>query len=165
MVSKHRSKQADLRLCIAAHLNGHPERYLDRGLSTPKQACRDPKIFSRGTPTSRALVPQIADFDGESLRRCLPRIVLAIAGALSAGGHVYVHCTAGLGRAPAACIAWRYWFDGMQLDEVSGSSCSSLSPSSWAYTLQRFSTACEAQQGKCCLLCQIKCDCARSFEK
>ena len=117
-----------------AHLSGHPGRFLDRGLSTPKQACKNSKISSRGTPTSKALVPQIADFDGESLRRCLPRIVLAIAGALSAGGRVYVHCTAGLGRAPAACIAWRYWFDGMQLDEVSCSSCNSLSPSSWAYT-------------------------------
>ncbi|CAL8464176.1 g3711 [Coccomyxa elongata] len=60
----------------------------------------------------------IVDFDGESLRRNLPRIVLAIAGALLAGGRVYVHCTAGLGRAPAACIAWRYWFNDMQLDEA-----------------------------------------------
>ena len=31
---------------------------------------------------------------------------------------VYVHCTAGLGRAPAACIAWMYWFGDRQLDEV-----------------------------------------------
>lgn len=23
---------------------------------------------------------------------------------------VYVHCTAGLGRAPAVCIAWLYWY-------------------------------------------------------
>ncbi len=61
---------------------------------------------------------QIVDFNGESLRRSLPRIVLTLAGALSAGGCVYIHCTAGLGRAPAACIAWRYWFDGKQLDEV-----------------------------------------------
>jgi protein-tyrosine phosphatase len=48
----------------------------------------------------------------------LPRIVKTLQGALSAGGRVYVHCTAGLGRAPAACIAWRYWFNGKQLDEV-----------------------------------------------
>ena len=26
-----------------------------------------------------------------------------------AGKRVYVHCTAGLGRAPAACIAYLYW--------------------------------------------------------
>jgi len=31
---------------------------------------------------------------------------------------VYIHCTAGLGRAPAACIAWMYWFGNRQLDEV-----------------------------------------------
>jgi hypothetical protein len=64
--------------------------------------------------------PQIVDFDGQSLRRCLPRIVKTLQGALSAGGRVYVHCTAGLGRAPAVCIAWRYWYGGLQLDEVRG---------------------------------------------
>ena len=63
---------------------------------------------------------QIVDFDGQSLRRSLPRIVKTLQGALSAGGRVYVHCTAGLGRAPAVCIAWRYWFGGLQLDEVRG---------------------------------------------
>ena len=29
---------------------------------------------------------------------------------------VYVHCTAGLGRAPAVCIAYLYWWCGMDLD-------------------------------------------------
>lgn len=32
---------------------------------------------------------------------------------------VYVHCTAGLGRAPAVCIAYMFWFKDMGLDEVS----------------------------------------------
>jgi hypothetical protein len=31
---------------------------------------------------------------------------------------VYVHCTAGLGRAPAACIAYLYWFQGHTLDSA-----------------------------------------------
>ena len=31
-------------------------------------------------------------------------------------GRVYVHCTAGLGRAPAVCIAYMYWFLGLELD-------------------------------------------------
>ena len=45
----------------------------------------------------------------------------AAGGAVRRGGRVYVHCTAGLGRAPAVCIAWRYWFGGdLQLDEVRG---------------------------------------------
>lgn len=67
------------------------------------------------------------DFDGDSLRGILPRAaallqreLLAAAavpvpssssdGAAAGGGRVYVHCTAGLGRAPAVAIAWRYWF-------------------------------------------------------
>lgn len=29
--------------------------------------------------------------------------------ALGTGKRVYVHCTAGLGRAPAACIAYLFW--------------------------------------------------------
>ena len=29
---------------------------------------------------------------------------------------VYVHCTAGLGRAPAVCIAYMYWFGRRDLD-------------------------------------------------
>jgi protein-tyrosine phosphatase len=28
---------------------------------------------------------------------------------------VYVHCTAGLGRAPGTIIAYLYWFQGLQL--------------------------------------------------
>ena len=32
---------------------------------------------------------------------------------------VYVHCTAGLGRAPAVIIAYLFWFKDMGLDEVS----------------------------------------------
>lgn len=31
---------------------------------------------------------------------------------------VYVHCTAGLGRAPAVCIAYMYWFNDMGLDQA-----------------------------------------------
>ncbi|KAK9830917.1 hypothetical protein WJX81_004774 [Elliptochloris bilobata] len=49
------------------------------------------------------------DFDPHSLRRTLPVAVSRIADAAKAGKRVYVHCTAGLGRAPAACIAYLYW--------------------------------------------------------
>ena len=31
---------------------------------------------------------------------------------------MYVHCTAGLGRAPAVCIAYLFWWCGMDLDEA-----------------------------------------------
>lgn len=56
------------------------------------------------------------DFDKDSLRASLPRTVGHIARALQAGCCTYVHCTAGLGRAPASCIAYMYWFlDGFDL--------------------------------------------------
>ena len=42
----------------------------------------------------------------------------AITGVPSREGLVYVHCTAGLGRAPAVCIAYMYWFLDMSLDEA-----------------------------------------------
>lgn len=61
---------------------------------------------------------QAQDFDPHSLRNILPRAVKAIHEELSQGRKVYVHCTAGLGRAPAACIAYMYWFQDFQLEEV-----------------------------------------------
>lgn len=58
--------------------------------------------------------PSIVDFNADSLRHQLPKAVREVAAALAAaeagGGRVYVHCTAGLGRAPAVCIAYLYWF-------------------------------------------------------
>lgn len=58
------------------------------------------------------------DFDPHSLRLVLPAAVSHIHSALRSGGKAYVHCTAGLGRAPAACIAYLYWFSGMDLPEA-----------------------------------------------
>ncbi|EFJ51679.1 hypothetical protein VOLCADRAFT_56904 [Volvox carteri f. nagariensis] len=59
------------------------------------------------------------DFDPHSLRRTIPGAVHSLAQALNSGGsRVYVHCTAGLGRAPAVCIAYLYWFTQLQLDEA-----------------------------------------------
>ena len=58
------------------------------------------------------------DFDPHSLRKALPAAVRLIDEGLSARSpsRVYVHCTAGLGRAPAACIAWLKWFGGLDLE-------------------------------------------------
>eukprot|EP00798_Chlamydomonas_sp_ICE-L_P005012 gene5012-34797_t len=50
------------------------------------------------------------DFDPHSLRKTLPAATQAVHEHLKEGGRVYVHCTAGLGRAPAVCIAYNYWF-------------------------------------------------------
>lgn len=62
---------------------------------------------------------QARDFDPHSLRSTLPGAVRALHRELEAGRRVYVHCTAGLGRAPAVCIAYLYWFQHFQLQNVS----------------------------------------------
>ncbi|PKU62220.1 phosphoglucan phosphatase LSF2, chloroplastic [Dendrobium catenatum] len=57
------------------------------------------------------------DFDPNSLRSQLPKAVSSLEWAISDGkGRVYVHCTAGLGRAPAVAIAYMFWFCDMNLD-------------------------------------------------
>ncbi|BAT15575.1 phosphoglucan phosphatase LSF2, chloroplastic [Oryza sativa Japonica Group] len=56
------------------------------------------------------------DFDPDSLRTQLPKAVASLEWAISEGkGRVYVHCTAGLGRAPAVAIAYMFWFENMNL--------------------------------------------------
>ncbi|CAI5466245.1 unnamed protein product [Closterium sp. Yama58-4] len=56
------------------------------------------------------------DFDPNSLRHELPRMVAVIAKAVAEGKTVYVHCTAGLGRSPAAVIAYLFWFAEPRVD-------------------------------------------------
>ncbi|KAK9283184.1 hypothetical protein L1049_011420 [Liquidambar formosana] len=57
------------------------------------------------------------DFDPDSLRKGLPKAVSSLEWAISEGkGKVYVHCTAGLGRAPAVAIAYMFWFCGIDLN-------------------------------------------------
>ncbi|KAF3433296.1 hypothetical protein FNV43_RR24398 [Rhamnella rubrinervis] len=57
------------------------------------------------------------DFDPDSLRSGLPKAVSSLEWAISEGkGKVYVHCTAGLGRAPAVAIAYMFWFLRMNLN-------------------------------------------------
>lgn len=57
------------------------------------------------------------DFDPDSLRSMLPKAVSSLEWAISEGkGRVYVHCTAGLGRAPAVAIAYIFWFSDMDLN-------------------------------------------------
>lgn len=60
---------------------------------------------------------QARDFDPESLRNGLPKAVSSLEWAISEGkGKVYVHCTAGLGRAPAVAVAYMFWFCDMDLN-------------------------------------------------
>ena len=61
------------------------------------------------------------DFDADSLRTILPNAVRELERLRQLGGDdgkTYVHCTAGLGRAPAVIIAWLYWCTSMDLDEA-----------------------------------------------
>lgn len=66
----------------------------------------------------QSLDVQVIDFDPESLRRTLPLAVHHAATAIDDGKKVYVHCTAGLGRAPATCIAYLFWFRNFNLDQA-----------------------------------------------
>jgi len=62
---------------------------------------------------------RVHDFDPFDLRKKLPDAVAALAGAHAAtGGTAYVHCTAGMGRAPATAVAYMSWARGMQVDEA-----------------------------------------------
>ncbi|CAL1371748.1 unnamed protein product [Linum trigynum] len=57
------------------------------------------------------------DFNPDSLRSILPKAVSSLEWAVSEGkGRVYVHCTAGLGRAPAVTVAYMFWFCDMNLN-------------------------------------------------
>ena len=60
------------------------------------------------------------DFDPYSLRRRLPGAVALCAQNAQKQSHgtIYVHCTAGLGRAPATALAYMWWFKGIPLDEA-----------------------------------------------
>ncbi len=49
---------------------------------------------------------QIRDFDVHDMRRRLPLAVSLLADMLSSGHRVYVHCTAGVGRAPLAVLGY-----------------------------------------------------------
>ncbi|GFH05789.1 uncharacterized protein HaLaN_00311 [Haematococcus lacustris] len=61
----------------------------------------------------------IRDFDPYDLRRKLPKAVARLAREHDPKvGTVYIHCTAGMGRAPATALAYMNWIRGMQLDHA-----------------------------------------------
>jgi len=60
----------------------------------------------------------ILDFDPDDLTRRIRSAVTQV-GALEAVGHrIYIHCTAGVGRAPAVTIGHLAWNLGWDLDEA-----------------------------------------------
>ncbi|MBA0571655.1 hypothetical protein Golob_002035 [Gossypium lobatum] len=62
---------------------------------------------------------QIRDFDAFDLRMRLPAVVSILHKAVNRnGGVTYIHCTAGLGRAPAVALAYMFWVQGYKLSEA-----------------------------------------------
>ncbi|XP_074272515.1 phosphoglucan phosphatase DSP4, amyloplastic [Silene latifolia] len=62
---------------------------------------------------------EIRDFDGFDLRMRLPVVVGILYKAIKRnGGVAYIHCTAGMGRAPAVALAYMYWVQEYDLNEA-----------------------------------------------
>lgn len=62
---------------------------------------------------------QIRDFDPFDLRKRLPAVVAKLYKAVERNkGITYIHCTAGLGRAPAVALTYMYWLLGYELLEA-----------------------------------------------
>jgi protein-tyrosine phosphatase len=58
------------------------------------------------------------DFDAFDLRLRLPAVVSKLHKLVNCnGGVTYIHCTAGLGRAPAVALAYMFWILGYSLNE------------------------------------------------
>lgn len=61
---------------------------------------------------------EIRDFDAFDLRMRLPGVVSELHKAINLnGGVTYIHCTAGLGRAPAVTLAYMFWVQGYKLSQ------------------------------------------------
>ncbi|KAL6847570.1 hypothetical protein ACP4OV_022596 [Aristida adscensionis] len=61
---------------------------------------------------------EIRDFDAFDLRLRLPAVVSKLHKLISHnGGVTYIHCTAGLGRAPAVALSYMFWVLGYGLNE------------------------------------------------
>uniref|UniRef100_A0A0D3BYK3 Dual specificity protein phosphatase 4 n=1 Tax=Brassica oleracea var. oleracea TaxID=109376 RepID=A0A0D3BYK3_BRAOL len=62
---------------------------------------------------------QIRDFDAFDLRLRLPAVISTLYKAVQRnGGVTYVHCTAGMGRAPAVALTYMFWVQGYKLMEA-----------------------------------------------
>ncbi|XP_057980030.1 phosphoglucan phosphatase LSF2, chloroplastic [Malania oleifera] len=83
--------------------------YWGINLLSIKKRCKELEICHMRRPAR--------DFDPDSLRSMLPKAVSSLEWAISdEKGRVYLHCTAGLGRAPAVAIAYMFWFLDMDLN-------------------------------------------------
>jgi protein-tyrosine phosphatase len=67
----------------------------------------------------RAIICQrwpITDFSPQDLERKLESAAALLGQLIDVGHRVYVHCTAGVGRAPATVIGYLAWHEGMDLE-------------------------------------------------
>lgn len=60
----------------------------------------------------------IRDFDRDSLAARIHGAAHEMNNLISAGDKVYIHCTAGMGRAPAVAVAYLCWVHGYQLGDA-----------------------------------------------
>ncbi|PSS33260.1 Phosphoglucan phosphatase [Actinidia chinensis var. chinensis] len=104
----HLKEEEDVAYILNLQQDGDIE-YWGIDLQSITKRCRDLEIRHMRRPAR--------DFDPDSLRSGLPKAVSSLEWAISEGkGKVYVHCTAGLGRAPAVAIAYMFWFCDMDLN-------------------------------------------------
>jgi protein-tyrosine phosphatase len=86
------------------------ERYLKIDWTALQRVYEDCGIKVRRVP--------VRDFDPEDLEEKLPACIRELHDLLSSGHVVYLHCTAGSGRAPTVAIAYLSWHRGMTLTEA-----------------------------------------------
>ncbi|KAL2347401.1 hypothetical protein Fmac_001401 [Flemingia macrophylla] len=73
----------------------------------------------------------VRDFDAFDLRMWLAVVVSKLYKAINSnGGVTYIHCTAGLERAPAVALAYMFWVLGYKLNEANATSDFTLALSS-----------------------------------
>lgn len=60
----------------------------------------------------------IRDFDIADMRRRLPEAVSMLAGLIGSERRTYVHCTAGMGRAPLTVLGYLVWVAGYDREEA-----------------------------------------------
>ena len=61
----------------------------------------------------------IRDFDPPDMRRRLPTATRRLTALIAQGHRVYVHCTAGIGRAPLTVLAYLTFVEGRSLEQAS----------------------------------------------
>uniref|UniRef100_A0A0V0HYH9 Dual specificity protein phosphatase 4 n=1 Tax=Solanum chacoense TaxID=4108 RepID=A0A0V0HYH9_SOLCH len=62
---------------------------------------------------------EIRDFDAFDLRLRLPAVICKLNNAINRnGGVTYIHCTAGLGRAPAVALTYMFWVQCYKLTDA-----------------------------------------------